>query len=138
MNKTCGNCNFNIRSRPNKGIIEACCARDKQWRNQKTPDCGKWAEYIPHLSSKDRLSIAESEHKETHDLEANRLASEANDIAREAKDSALEANRIASDALIESRSSAKSARKQARWAMWAAIIATIAIIIAAMAYIKTP
>jgi len=51
---------------------------------------------------------------------------------------AKEANRIASDALIVARSSSKSARKQARWAMWAAIIATTAIIIAAMAYIKTP
>ena len=51
---------------------------------------------------------------------------------------AKDANRIASEALIEARSSSKSAREQARWAMWAAIIATIAIIIAAMAYIKTP
>jgi len=46
---------------------------------------------------------------------------------------AKEANRIASNALIEVRSSATSVRKQARWTMYATIIATIAIIIAAIA-----
>lgn len=97
---------------------------------------GVWSTEKKQWAS-DFLEKRSSLKRDAREAETLAIAKEANELALSANSSAAEANRIASDALLESRSSAASASKQARWAMWAAIIATIAIIIAAMTYIKT-
>jgi len=112
----CGTCNFQVAARAGSGVVEIRCAHDNEWRKDSSPDCGKWVEIIYGLSSKDKISIMDSERKASSGTEANRLAAEANLFAREANDIA--------------RSEAASAARSARWAKIAAVIAAAAAIIA--------